>query len=83
MSKSEVKAAYFKFFGYTIAEDELTDIFERVDPAGTGYIGYDEFVVASLNEKGLLHQDKLRKAVSQENAAIHLLHAVFLFASPV
>lgn len=49
-----------------MAEDELKGIFDRLDPAGTGSIGYDEFVVASLNEKVLLHQDKLKKAVSME-----------------
>ena len=64
LSRAEVKAAYFKFFGYMVTDEELEDIFKRVDVSGTGFIGYDEFVVASLHEKVLLHQDKLRKAVS-------------------
>lgn len=64
LSKPEVRAAYFKFFKRRLEDDELDDLFHRVDSTGTGFIEYSDFVIATMNEKVLLNRDKLKKAVS-------------------
>ena len=63
LSKSEVQAAYFKFFGHSLSNEELDALFERVDGDGSGSIEYGEFVIATMNERVLLGRNKLRKAV--------------------
>jgi calcium-dependent protein kinase len=64
LSKAEVRAAYFKFFGLPLGDEELDELFRRVDLKHTGFIDYSDFVVATMNEKVLLGRNKLKKAVS-------------------
>ncbi len=42
--------------------EEITKMFKSVDLDGSGYIDYSEFVIASMNEKQLLTEDKLQAA---------------------
>ena len=37
-------------------------IFEKIDIDGSGEIDYSEFVMATMDQKKLLSQDKLKKA---------------------
>jgi calcium-dependent protein kinase len=62
LSKQEVKDAYQRVFGCEISDDEVDKIFEHVDIAGTGYLEYSEFVIASLSQNHLFSNDHLCKA---------------------
>lgn len=73
LSKPEVQAAYFKFFGHFLSDEDLEDLFRRVDRKQTGFIEYGEFVVATMNETVLLGRNKLEKAVSNESKKISVL----------
>ena len=64
LSKSEVGAAYYKIFGQTLEFEALDLWFSRIDTNQTGFVEYEEFVVATMNEKVLFQQDKLKQAVS-------------------
>jgi len=59
LQKDEIKAGYKKFFGRDLSDEEIDDMFNKVDADGNGEIEYSEFVVATLNEKNLLSNNKL------------------------
>ena len=43
------------------AAKEVKQIFEKIDRDGSGYIDYNEFVLASVNLKKMLNVEKLKK----------------------
>jgi calcium-dependent protein kinase len=45
-----------------LTDEEVDDMFSKVDADGSGEIEYSEFVVATLNEKNLLSNNKLQTA---------------------
>jgi calcium-dependent protein kinase len=45
-----------------MSDDEIDEMFSKVDVDGSGAIDYSEFVVASMNEKNLLSNNKLQSA---------------------
>merc|ERR1712228_829122 len=49
-------------FGKTISDEEVDEMFSKVDVDDSGAIDYSEFVVASMNEKNLLSNNKLQSA---------------------
>jgi len=53
---------YKKFFGRELSEEEVEEMYAKVDADGNGEIDYSEFVVATMNEKNLLSNNKLRAA---------------------
>ena len=59
LSKEELTAGYAKIYGDKAGE-YVDLIFEKVDTDGSGYIDYSEWVVATINKKNLLTDDKLR-----------------------
>ena len=59
LQKSEIKAGYAEFFGRQLTDDEVDEMFAKVDADNSGEIEYSEFVVATLNEKNLLSGNKL------------------------
>ena len=59
LDKAEIKAGYAEFFGKTISDEEVDEMFAKVDVDDSGAIDYSEFVVASMNEKNLLSNNKL------------------------
>lgn len=62
LSKDEIRQGYGEHFGRAMAEDEVDELFDRIDVDGTGAIEYSEFVVASMHEKSLLTDEKLMSA---------------------
>ena len=55
---------YKACFGRELSKEEVDDLFLRVDSNGSGYIEYSEFLVAAMNEKDLLHSQRLQHAFS-------------------
>lgn len=62
LSKEEIKEGYEKIFGQSMNQDEVDKLFDSVDIDGSGFIDYSEFVVATMNEKNLFSEKKLRAA---------------------
>ena len=46
----------------SLNDKEVDEMFEKVDADGSGEIDYSEFVVATMNEKNLLSNNKLQTA---------------------
>lgn len=59
LSKEEIKNGYQTHFGRTMNDEEVDEMFNKVDADGSGEIEYSEFVVATMNEKNLLSNNKL------------------------
>jgi len=59
LDKAEIKSGYQEFFGKVMSDEEIDIMFSKVDVDGSGAIDYSEFVVASMNEKNLLSNNKL------------------------
>lgn len=62
LSKEEIKEGYEKIFGQSMNQDEIDKLFASVDIDGSGFIDYSEFVVATMNEKNLFSEKKLKAA---------------------
>jgi calcium-dependent protein kinase len=62
LQKNEIKQGYSQYFGRELTDEEIDDMFTKVDADGSGEIEYSEFVVATLNEKNLLSNNKLQTA---------------------
>jgi Ca2+-binding EF-hand superfamily protein len=62
LTKDEVKAGYFDFYGRDLTDEEVDKMFQHINYAGTGAISYSEFVVAAMLEKNLLDNSKLQAA---------------------
>ena len=45
-----------------MSDEEVDEMFSKVDVDDSGAIDYSEFVVASMNEKNLLSNNKLQSA---------------------
>jgi len=62
LSKEEILNGYDKFFGKSLDENDVEKMFDAVDLDKSGFIDYSEFVIASMNEKALLTNEKLEAA---------------------
>lgn len=62
LSKEEIKNGYAEFFGKSLTDEQVDEMFAKVDADGNGEIDYSEFVVATMNEKSLLSNNKLQTA---------------------
>jgi calcium-dependent protein kinase len=62
LSKEEILDGYDKFFGTAMNKDDVEKMFDAVDIDKSGFIDYSEFVVAAMNEKTLLTNEKLQTA---------------------
>mmetsp|Transcript_16548 Transcript_16548/g.14452 ORF Transcript_16548/g.14452 Transcript_16548/m.14452 type:complete len:125 (+) Transcript_16548:1057-1431(+) len=62
LSKQEIRDGYEKVFGYSINEEQINAMFQEVDLDASGYLDYSEFVVATMNEKNLFSEKKLKGA---------------------
>ena len=59
LSKEEIFEGYEQFFGKHLEKADVDKMFDSVDIDKSGYIDYSEFVIASMNEKTLLTNEKL------------------------
>jgi calcium-dependent protein kinase len=62
LSKEEILEGYDLFFGKHLDKDEVEKMFDAVDIDRSGFIDYSEFVIAAMNEKQLLTNEKLQSA---------------------
>jgi len=62
LSKEEIKNGYAEYFGRTLNDQEVDEMYDKVDTDKSGAIDYSEFVVATMNEKNLLSNNKLQTA---------------------
>ena len=62
LSKDEIMEGYDQFFGKNLDKNDIEKMFDAVDIDKSGFIDYSEFVVASMNEKNLLTNEKLQSA---------------------
>lgn len=62
LSKEEILSGYDKYFGKHMSPEDVEQLFDSVDTDKSGYIDYSEFVIATMNEKQLLTNDKLEAA---------------------
>lgn len=68
LSKDDVRIGYKEVFGKEIGPEMVEEMFERIDYDKTGFIEYSEFVIATMNEKDLLSNDKLKHAFDMFDA---------------
>jgi len=62
LSKEEIFEGYDLFFGKNLDKETIEKMFDSVDIDKSGFIDYSEFVIASMNEKTLLTNEKLQAA---------------------
>lgn len=59
MSRDELIEGYNKIMGDLAAEEEVDKIMKIADADGSGEIDYSEFVVATMDKRKLLSNEKL------------------------
>jgi len=62
LSKEEIMDGYEEHFGKLLNEDEVDKLFDDVDSDKNGFIEYSEFIVATMNQKKNLSEEKLTAA---------------------
>mmetsp|Transcript_41334 Transcript_41334/g.62977 ORF Transcript_41334/g.62977 Transcript_41334/m.62977 type:complete len:174 (+) Transcript_41334:1201-1722(+) len=62
LTKDEIKKGYQDYFGRALSDQEIDEMFAKVDSDNNGSIDYSEFIVATMNEKNLLSNNKLQTA---------------------
>jgi calcium-dependent protein kinase len=62
LDRQEVLQGYEEHFGIAITEEMVDRMFKAVDLDGNDCIDYTEFVMATMNEKDLVTNEKLRAA---------------------
>ena len=62
LSKDELLTGFTEIMGAAAAQDEVERIMNTVDTDGNGWIDYSEFVMATLNKKNLLSDERLEAA---------------------
>lgn len=62
LTPDEIKSGYKEFYDKELTDEEVHDIVKRVNFRGNGAIDYSEFLVASMFEKNLLDEKRLKAA---------------------
>lgn len=85
LSKEEVLKGYERVFDMPINEEEVDQMFKEIDIDKSGTIDYTEFVMATMNQKTMLTNDKLDQAfkmfdkVRIYNGQLYFIVSVFIF----
>ena len=59
LSKQEILEGYEEVFGIPINAEDVNKMFKEIDIDGNGTIDYTEFVMATMNEKTFMTNEKL------------------------
>lgn len=59
LSRQEILDGYEEHFGKQLDEDQLDRLFQQVDLDNSGFIDYSEFIMACMNDKKNLSEEKL------------------------
>ena len=62
LDREEILEGYEAHFGVPITEEMVDAMFRAVDLDGNNFIDYTEFVMATMNEKDLITNEKLKAA---------------------
>jgi len=62
LSKSEILQCYEEHFGVPITEEQVDEMFRKIDLDNNGSIDYTEFVTATMQESALLTENRLKIA---------------------
>lgn len=62
LSKEEILKGYQEATGIPITPEEVDKMFDEIDIDKNGTIDYTEFVMATMNDKQLMTNDKLQQA---------------------
>ena len=62
LSKQEIWDGYEEHFNKVLDEDQLEQLFASVDIDNSCYIDYSEFIMATMNEKKNMSEEKLVSA---------------------
>jgi calcium-dependent protein kinase len=62
LSKQEILDGYEDHFNKILDEEQLEKLFSSVDIDGSGFIDYSEFIMATMNEKKNISEEKLVSA---------------------
>jgi calcium-dependent protein kinase len=59
LSRQEILEGYEEHFNKSLDEDQLDKLFSSVDIDNSGFIDYSEFIMATMNEKKNISEEKL------------------------
>ncbi len=62
LSRQEILDGYEEHFSRVLDEDQLEKLFASVDIDNSGFIDYSEFIMATMNEKKNISEEKLISA---------------------
>ena len=62
LSREEIKSSWNEHFDQDLTQDQIENIFSQVDTDVSGEIDYSEFVMATMNARSLLSQNRLESA---------------------
>jgi calcium-dependent protein kinase len=62
LSMEEVKTGYKEHYGKLVADEEVEKMFKAVDCDNSGFIDYNEFVIAAMNEQEITSNEFLSAA---------------------
>ena len=62
LSRDEIMNGYEEYFGKAMSAEDVEKMFMSADTDHSGFIDYTEFVVATMNEKQLMTNEKLAAA---------------------
>ena len=62
LTKEELIQGYAELYGQDLSNEEVGQIFDKMDLNKDGKIEYSEFIVAALDEKNLMSEKRLKAA---------------------
>ena len=81
LDKKEIQEGYHKYQHKMISDEEIDEIFARIDVDGSGYIDYTEFVASAMNNADLLSDTKSQQKALKTSIKDKLNRAFEMFDS--